>query len=60
MKKFRIGVVLEQGGFVEVEAEDAEKAKEKVMEQIQEDDFDTLDVEITHREFYTIDEEEIQ
>ena len=55
MGLYRIGVVLEQGGYVTVEAPNLEKAEEQVLDSISDYDFDKLEVDITHRDFYTVD-----
>lgn len=60
MKTFRVGIVLEQGGYVNVQAKTLEEAERKVKESVSEYDFDKLDVDVTHRDFYTIDGEELK
>lgn len=59
MKTFKVGIVLEQGGYVHVQAETLAEAEKKVTDSVSEYDFDKLDVDITSREFYTIDSEEV-
>lgn len=60
MPKYRIQMVLEQGGYAIVDAETPEEARQIVEESVESYDFDELEVDITHRDFYTIDEEELE
>jgi hypothetical protein len=59
MKKFKVGVVLEQGGYSIIEANTKEEAEKKMLIAVEEDEESAIQ-DVTHRAFYTIDCEEVK
>lgn len=53
MKKYRVGIALEQGGYLTVEANSPEEAEEKAIDLIDEKGEEAID-EVTHRDFFCI------
>lgn len=57
MKTYRVGVVLEQGGYLEVEANSEQEAEEEALRLVGEEG-DTAITDITHRDFWCISDTE--
>lgn len=57
MKTYRVGVVLEQGGYTEIQANSETEAEEKLLAMVEEEGESAIE-DVTHRDFWCISDTE--
>lgn len=59
MPKFKVSVVLEQGGYSIIEAATQEEAEQILWDRVDEQGEEAIE-DVTNRDFYTLDSEEVK